>query len=68
MTAKNFDEDFIAIANSMGISLYQRFSINEASLFLRISANEVKGISQNRGLNFIQITDKKIEFFGYQLL
>ena len=68
MTHKNFDEDFISIANSMGISLYQRFNVEEASLFLRIPTNEVQSIVENRGLNFIQITDSKIEFFGYQLL
>ncbi len=33
MTHKKFDDDFIAIANNMGVSLYGRFDTKEAGLF-----------------------------------
>ncbi len=56
------------IADSMGISLYQRFSITEASLFLRISVAELRKILKQGNLNYIELTAKNIEFFGYQLL
>jgi len=67
-TQPPFTEDHKTIADGMGISLYQRFSIGEASLFLRISTTEVKKLTKRHNLNFIQINDKDIEFFGYQLL
>lgn len=56
------------IADSMGISLYQRFSITEASLFLRISVAELRKVLKQGNLNHIELSAKNIEFFGYQLL
>lgn len=56
------------IADSMGISLYQRFTIAEASLFLHISVAELRKILKQDNLNHIEISPKNIEFFGYQLL
>ena len=52
----------------MGISLYQRFTIGEASLFLRTSTAEVRKLAKRHNLNYIQLNEKDIEFFGYQLL
>ena len=37
-------ENFEAIANDMGISLHQRFSVNEASLFLRCPLQELQDL------------------------
>ena len=56
------------IADSMGISLYQRFTVAEAALFLRISVAELRKIIKQGSLNHIELTAKNIEFFGYQLL
>ncbi len=56
------------IADSMGISLYQRFALAEASLFLRISVAELRKILKQGNLNHIELSAKNIEFFGYQLL
>ncbi len=63
-----FDDSFKEIADSMGISLYQRFSVAEASLFLRCHIDELNKIKQQNKINFIQLTEDKVEFFGYQLL
>ena len=63
-----FDDSYKEIADSMGISLYQRFSIAEASLFLRCHIDELNKIKQQNKIDFIQLTEDKIEFFGYQLL
>jgi predicted DNA-binding transcriptional regulator AlpA len=63
-----FDDDLAKIADSMGIALYQRFSVDEASLFLRCLVKDVKRLQQQGKLDYIQVTDQKIEFFGYQLL
>ncbi|MGI1671628.1 MAG: AlpA family phage regulatory protein [Neptuniibacter sp.] len=52
----------------MGISLYQRFTITEAALFLRCPISEVKKLQSEHLISFIQLTDNQIEFFGYQLL
>lgn len=56
------------IADSMGIALYQRFTLNEASLFLRCPAEKVKLWQDEGKLNYIKISDAESQFFGYQLL
>ncbi len=65
---KPFDERFKEIADSMGIALYQRFSLHEASLFLHCPVSDIKSLTKQSRLDYIQVTDSKIEFFGYQLL
>lgn len=62
------DNDLEQIANSMGISLYQRFSVQEASLFLRISIDEVQKLIKQNRISFIQVNKNQVDFFGYQLL
>jgi len=61
-------EHYKEIANSMGISLYQRFSLNEASLFLRCQVTEVENLVEAGALAYIKIADAPLQFFGYQLL
>ena len=56
------------IANSMGISLYQRFSLNEASLFLRCQVSEVEDLVESGALAYINVSKSETQFFGYQLL
>ena len=63
-----FDDSFNEIADSMGISLYQRFSIAEASLFLRCHTKELNQIIKQNKIDYIQLTESKVEMFGYQLL
>jgi predicted DNA-binding transcriptional regulator AlpA len=62
-----FDVDFKEIADAMGISLYQRFSLAEAALFLRISLVELRKLMKRGELNFIELAGGN-DFFGYQLL
>jgi len=52
----------------MGIALYQRFTLKEASLFLRIGITELRKVIKQGKLNYIELTSDSIEFFGYQLL
>lgn len=63
-----FSEEIKNIGDEMGISMYQRFTLNEASLFLRCTTKTVSILVQQHKINFIQITERQIEFFGYQLL
>ncbi len=63
-----FNDNIGQIADSMGIALYQRFTINEASLFLRCSMADIRNLISNHRIEYIQVTDKQVEFFGYQLL
>ncbi len=62
------EKDLENIANGMGISLYQRFSVQEASLFLRINIAEVQKLIKHNKISFIQVNKKQVDFFGYQLL
>ncbi len=65
---KPFPDSYKEIADSMGITLYQRFNLNEASLFLRCPAEDVIKLQSQGKLNFIEVTKTEIQFFGYQLL
>ena len=63
-----FDEHLKSIADSMGISLYQRFTVNEGALFLRCPVTDIKALVRQGKINYIEISANKVEFFGYQLL
>lgn len=63
-----FDDKLSAIADSMGVALYQRFTVNEASLFLRCTETEINKLTRHGTLEHIQVTERKVEYFGYQLL
>lgn len=65
---KPFTPNLCELADSMGISLYQRFTPTEASLFLRCPLAEIAKLQANHQIEFIQLTEKQTEFFGFQLL
>ena len=68
MKNQPFSDNMKEIADSMGISLYQRFSLNEASLFLRCSTEDLLKITKSHKISFIQVTRDQVDFFGFQLL
>ena len=63
-----FPDSYKEIADSMGIGLYQIFSLNEASLFLRCQISELEKRIAKSKLNCIKISNAETQFFGYQLL
>lgn len=63
-----FSDNMKDVADSMGISLYQRFSLHEAALFLRCSFDDLKTLVKQRKISFIQVTADQVDFFGFQLL
>lgn len=63
-----FNREVIAYADGMGISLYQRFTLHEASLFLRIQQTEVEALIKKHHISFIQVTKTEVQFFGFQLI
>jgi len=63
-----FPEHYKEIADSMGIALYQRFDLNEASLFLRCPVKDVTKLLTSGKLAGIQVTENEFQVFGYQLL
>ena len=63
-----FSKDLAQIADTMGIAMYQRFTPTEAALFLRCPIREITDLRKQGKLDYIEVTDTKIEFFGYQLL
>lgn len=66
--SNSIPEHYKEIANSMGISLYQRFTLNEASLFLRCQLSEVEQLVASGSLAYIDVSKTVPQFFGYQLL
>lgn len=63
-----FDKELIAYADGMGVSLYQRFSVQEASLFLRTNQDEINKLIRKNHISFIQVTKTEVQFFGFQLI
>ena len=63
-----FDEALKEIADSMGVALFQRFTLNEASLFLRCPEKDIQALAKQGRIEHIRVTDSQVEFFGYQLL
>ncbi len=63
-----FSDELKKIADSMGIAFYQRFTLNEASLFLRCPVADIEKILKQGKIEYIKLTNSNIEFFGYQLL
>ena len=63
-----FDKEIISYADGMGVALYQRFSLHEASLFLRIQQSELEKLIKQHRISYIQVTKTEIQFFGFQLI
>jgi len=63
-----FDDNLKEIADSMGIALYQRFTLNEASLFLRCPASDLQNLVHKKEMQYIQVSQTEVQLFGYQLL
>ena len=63
-----FDDNIKEIATSMGISVFQRFTLNEASLFLRCPQADIEDIINQGNIEYLQVGNQKPEFFGYQLI
>ncbi len=63
-----FDDNLQKIADSMGIALYQRFTLNEAALFLRCPASDLQSLVDRKKIQYIQVSQTEVQIFGYQLL
>lgn len=63
-----FDDSMKDIADNMGISLYQRFTLTEAALFLRCPISDLQDLVKNKSIEYIQISKTEVQLFGYQLL
>ena len=65
---KPFSNTQKEIADAMGISMWQRFSLNEASLFLRCQTADVEKLVSKSKIGYINVPGGEKQFFGYQLL
>jgi len=63
-----FDDNVKSAADGMGVALYQRFTLSEASLFLRCHIADLQHLVDESKLEYIRLTDSQTEFFGYQLV
>ena len=63
-----FNDNLSMIADSMGISLYQQFNLQEASLFLRCPISDLQSLVVENKIQYIQVSKTEIQFFGFQLL
>jgi len=66
--SKRFSDRYLEIADSVGIGLFQRFSINEASLFLRCQTKDIEKFVRDGDIGFINVPNAEVCFFGFQLL
>ena len=63
-----FQDNLTAIADDMGIALYQCFTLNEAALFLRCPLIDLENLVRKKSIQYIQVSKTEVQFFGYQLL
>ena len=56
------------MADELGISLYQRFSSEEACEFLKCNSSELEAIIEDEDIECIFVTKNNIQFFGFQLI
>jgi len=68
MSQPPFPNHYKEIADDMGISLYQRFSLEEASSFLQCKTEELNTQLNQDEIEYIRLSDDNIQFFGYQLI
>ncbi|MEL6980602.1 MAG: helix-turn-helix domain-containing protein [Pseudomonadota bacterium] len=61
-------EELRAIAEEMGVVYYARYSENEAADLLGVSVPTLRRLRSDGRLAYIKISDRKIAFFGYQLV
>lgn len=63
-----FSNKLNQIADNMGIAMYQRFSLQEGSLFLRCTGEKLQQLTKKNEIRFLELPSGDIEFFGFQLL
>jgi len=63
-----FSDQHKEIADGMGVSLYQKLSLDEASSFLGCSQDQLKTWSEIGDIECIQLPAGNVQFFGYQLV
>lgn len=68
MSEHPFNNKLNEIADNMGIALYQRFSVQEAGLFLRCSESAIADLVSQGKIKFLELPEGQVEFFGFQLL
>ena len=57
-----------AMADDMGISLYQRFTEKEAASFLQMQSEALSLVRTQRKISYLQIEGGAVEYFGIHLL
>ena len=62
------DKHLKEMADGMGISLFQRFTLNEASLFLRCQIEHLRKAMKQGKIEYLIVADNEPEFFGFQLV
>jgi len=63
-----FPNQYKEVADGMGVSLYQKFSLEEASLFLSCNQNQLKKWAEIGDIECIKLPVGDVQFFGYQLI
>lgn len=63
-----FNQQICDMADSMGISLYQRFSQAEAALVLHCPVKSILQLITQNQIGFITLPNTEIEFFGFMLI
>jgi predicted DNA-binding transcriptional regulator AlpA len=63
-----FSQEVAQLADAMGVALYQRFSMQEAALFLRCSVESIEQLTKKGSIGYLAMPNSDIIFFGYQLV
>jgi len=56
------------IADDMGISLFRKLSMSDASDFINCSEEELQSLVDQKKIDYIYISESNVQFFGHQLV
>lgn len=56
------------MASEMHVTLYERFSENDAKQFLKLETRVIQQLRNKGEISFLQLPDGQIEYFGIHLL
>ena len=68
MAARSDEERLHEMAREMGVPLYRRYNEAQAAFELGVSQSTLKRLRTDGAISYLRISDRKIAYFGYQLL
>ena len=57
----------VQIATAHGIELFRQYEMKDAARLLKLSPSTLRRLKNHREVGYVQVSPKRVRFFGYQL-